>query len=194
MNRSDEIAESVARGIIPIFDQIDQDKVLMVRRAFGDLYLQRQEKVIVLISSSGGDGTSGRQIYDLLRLYPGEVTGIVVGRAMSAASFVLQGCDKRYATPNSLLLIHNGFQEVGNDILLSKKKTTEFLRENARDRKRIHLILANATKRTVAEIAAECRKNRCLDVEQAVRFGLLDGVWTTPLPWNPAKEEELHPM
>jgi ATP-dependent protease ClpP protease subunit len=53
------------------------------------LNLKDNPPIQINITSSGGDVDSGLLIYDLIRLYPGETTGRVVGFARSIALIVL---------------------------------------------------------------------------------------------------------
>lgn len=187
--KEQEIVDAIIeRGIIPIDGRINNDTVILVQRAFARFYVKRLKKIIVLISSFGGDANAGLEIYDLLKLYPGEVVGIVVGKAMSAASYILQGCSVRYATPNSWILIHNGSREVDNDVLLDEEKLKDFVMRNTRNRDRIFSILSQATKRPTATIINECKRDQKMDVGQAIEFGLLDNVWSKKLPLDSSEE------
>lgn len=175
----------VERGIIPILGRITTEKLEIMDICLASFFMRNIRKIFVMIYSSGGDGDVGFEIHDLLKLYPGEVVGIVAGRAMSAATDILQGCDKRYATPNSRILIHNGSHDIKADFLFDDDKLKEFLEEKRRFKDRSFRLLAQATKKSIDEIAAECKRDKPMDVEQAIAFGLLDGVWDKKLPWDP---------
>jgi len=187
--KDEEIVNSfLDRGIILISGRITQEHLEIVQKAFVRFYLKQQKKVMVLISSYGGDAIIGLEIHDLFKLYPGEITGIVVGKAMSAASYILQGCSIRCATFNSRILIHNGRREVDNDILLDDDQLEEYVENNKKRRERVHRLLAAATKQPVGIIMGECKRDQEMDVDQAIKFGLLDKIWTEKLPWNPGEE------
>lgn len=185
MNSKKEIAEQmISRGILPILGKIDGETMELVQAAFVEFFIERRKHAIILISSFGGNGAVGVEIYDILKLFPGKTTGIVIGKAMSAASYILQGCTERFATPNSRILIHNGSNDVDNDILLDDDKVKEYLQENTRRRTRVHKLLSDATGKNIEQVVAECKRDKSMDTEQAIDFGLLDGIWTKKLPWE----------
>lgn len=176
-------------GIIPILGEINSEKMEIMEICLPHFFMKGLKRVFVMIYSQGGNGNVGLEIHDLLKLYPGEVVAIVAGKAMSAATYILQGCGKRFATPNSRILIHNGSHEIQSDVLIDDDKLSEFLEDRKRYRNRVHKLLSDSTKRSVEEIVAECKRDKSMDVEQAIAFGLLDGVWDKPLPWTPPAEE-----
>jgi ATP-dependent Clp protease protease subunit len=65
-----------------------------------------EEPIFVYINTDGGDVTSGLAIFDMMRIIPCPVYTIVIGACHSAGLFILQGGDKRAATPNSSFFYH----------------------------------------------------------------------------------------
>jgi ATP-dependent protease ClpP protease subunit len=79
-------------GIVEIAGDVDQEMAWYAREALQRLRARRATEVTVHITSGGGKIVYGLDIYDMLRLFPGRVTGVVYGAAVSAAAIILQGC------------------------------------------------------------------------------------------------------
>lgn len=65
-----------------------------------------EDPIYVYINTDGGDVTSGLVIYDMMRIIPCPVMTIVIGACHSAGLFILQGGDRRGATPHSSFFYH----------------------------------------------------------------------------------------
>jgi ATP-dependent Clp protease protease subunit len=171
------------KNILIIKDDINDESVEYVKEAFSMLYLKGSPNITILISSEGGSVDAGLDIVDILSLYPGKKTAIVIGCASSMAAVILQVCDERKATPHSSILIHHiNRRRIGLDVLRDKKKTDALLKSMEKSQERLYKILAKKTGRNVKEIRVECEKNRHMTVDEAIAFGLLDGVYQGPLP------------
>jgi ATP-dependent protease ClpP protease subunit len=74
--------------------------------------LDDRRPIHVVFTSGGGDALEAVACGDAIRLASGilapgvGVIGVVSGYAFSAASFLLQFCDKRYITKHSLIMVH----------------------------------------------------------------------------------------
>lgn len=64
------------------------------------------EPIYVYINTDGGDIVAGLAIYDMMRITPCPVITLVVGACHSAGLFILQGGDKRGATPHASFFYH----------------------------------------------------------------------------------------
>jgi ATP-dependent protease ClpP protease subunit len=170
-------------GIVLVTDSINEETLRIISDAVSEFYIKKIPKMTLLISSDGGNLSIALQIYDLLGLYPGEKTGIVFGRAHSAALIVLQGCDKRYATANSTILIHHGSCNVNKNLFYDKKGLAKLIRDAKEVEKVVSLLFQKKTKRTPKEIHKLSMEDKKIFVKEAIKFGFLDGVWDKPLPF-----------
>ncbi len=172
----------VEKGILIIRGVVDDKMADYVTEALDLLFLAGSPDITLLISSPGGDARAGLDIIDSLLLYPGGKIAIVVGQASSMAAIILQCCTLRLATPNSEVLIHHATaMEIKIDILRDSEKRERFLIEVGKMQKRLDEILIKRTKRSAEEIDTECKKDRIMTAEEAVTFGLLDGIHLEPL-------------
>lgn len=65
------------------------------------------DDVEISISSRGGLVGAALEIYNMLKNYPGNVTAILSGYAMSAASYIPMAADRVIAEDNAVMMIHN---------------------------------------------------------------------------------------
>ena len=123
------------------------------------------------------------EIYDLLMLYPGFIFGLVVNSARSAASIILQACDVRAATPHSRILVHHGRTwDIPIDILLDDKKLKRFVDSMREGIEKKYAIYMSRTGMGRDEIQALCFEDRDIFPDEAKKLGLIDNIWTDPLP------------
>ena len=65
-----------------------------------------EEPIYVYINTDGGDVISGLAIYDMMRIIPCPIITVVMGACHSAGLFILQGGDRRGATPHASFFYH----------------------------------------------------------------------------------------
>ncbi|MFM7857865.1 MAG: ClpP family protease, partial [Flammeovirgaceae bacterium] len=65
-----------------------------------------EEPIYIYINTEGGDIISGLAIYDMMRITPCPVITVVIGACHSAGLFILQGGDRRGATPHASFFYH----------------------------------------------------------------------------------------
>jgi ATP-dependent Clp protease protease subunit len=122
------VIESSARGerAFDIYSRLLKERIIFLGDAIEDhianlviaqlLFLESedQEKDISLyINSPGGVVTSGLAIYDTMRYLKAPVSTICIGQAASMGAVLLAAgaTGKRYALPNSRIMIHQGSGE-----------------------------------------------------------------------------------
>ena len=155
----------------PIDDQIANLVVAQL------LHLESEDPdkdISIYINCPGGSIYSGLAIYDTMEFIKPEISTICVGIAMSMGSLLLTGGTKgkRFALPNSRLLIHQpsaGFEGQSTEIEIHAREIL-----NVRDR--IDQIYAQHTGQTVEQVHADMERDRFFKAEEAVEYGLLDRV------------------
>ncbi len=157
---SGEIDDSVASAIVAqmlFLEAEDPDK---------DIYLY--------INSPGGVVTSGFSIYDTMNYIKPDVATICIGQAASMGAFLLScgAKDKRYALPNSRIMIHQplgGARGQATDIEIQAKEILR-LKEN------LNTILAANTGQKLAKIAKDTDRDFFMSADEAAEYGLIDSV------------------
>lgn len=128
------------------------------------------------INSPGGAVTAGLSIYDTMQFIKPDVSTMCVGQAASMGAFLLTGGakGKRYALPNSRMMIHQpsgGAHGQASDIEI---QATEILKM----RHQLNEIMAHHTGRSLEEIARETERDNFMNAQEAVSYGLIDSVIT----------------
>lgn len=129
------------------------------------------------INSPGGEVTAGLAIYDTMNYIKSDVSTICVGMAASMAAVLLASGTKgkRFALPNADVMIHQpsgGAQGMASDIEITAKKIIE-------TKKQLNRILADATGRTLKVIERDTDRDRWLNAQEAMKYGLVDQVITS---------------
>jgi ATP-dependent Clp protease protease subunit len=141
------------------------------------LYLEREDPekdINMYIHSPGGIITAGLAIYDTMQLIKPDVATICVGFAASMGTVLLVGGAKakRYALPNSTVMIHQasgGFEGAAADIEIRAK-------EILRLQNRIREIMADHTGQPLDRIIRDTDRDFFMDAYQAQEYGIIDQV------------------
>ncbi len=141
------------------------------------LFLESEDPdrdIYLYINSPGGYITSGLAIYDTMQYIKPHVSTICIGQAASMAAVLLAGGEKgkRYALPNSRILIHQplgGFQGQATDIDIQA-------REILRMKERINRILMKHTGQPLEKIAKDTERDFYMSAEQALEYGIIDKI------------------
>jgi ATP-dependent Clp protease protease subunit len=155
----------------PIDDQIANLAIAQL------LHLESEDPdkdVSVYINSPGGAVYSGLAIYDTMQFIKPDVQTTCVGIAMSMGALLLAGgaAGKRFALPNSRILIHQpsgGFEGPAADIEIHAREVLDL-------RRRLDEIYASHTGRSAEQVHDDQERDRFLNPEQAVEYGLIDRV------------------
>ncbi|MFC4957524.1 ATP-dependent Clp protease proteolytic subunit [Streptomyces mauvecolor] len=152
----DEIANKITAQML-LLAAADQDK---------DIYLY--------INSPGGSVTAGMAVYDTMQYIQNDVVTIGMGMAASMGQFLLTGgtAGKRFALPNTDILMHQGSAGIGgtaSDI----KIQAEYL---IRTKKRMAEITAAHSGQTVETIIRDGDRDRWYTAEEAKEYGLIDEI------------------
>ena len=133
--------------------------------------------ISLYINSPGGSVYAGMAIYDTMQFVKPAVSTLCTGLAASMGAFLLAAGakGKRYALPNSRIMIHQpsgGSQGQASDIEIQAKEIL-YLRE------RLNKILADRTGKTMEQIHKDTDRDRFMSGEEAADYGLIDQVLTS---------------
>jgi ATP-dependent Clp protease protease subunit len=132
------------------------------------------KEINLYINSPGGLVTAGLAIYDTMQYLKSDVTPLCLGQAASMAAVLLAAGapGKRFALPNSRILIHQplgGVQGQVSDIEIGAK-------EMLRTRKQIDEILAKHTGQPVEKIHKDTDRDNIMTSSEAKEYGIIDDV------------------
>lgn len=141
------------------------------------LYLESQnpeEDIKLYINSPGGSVSSALAIYDTMQYLKCDVQTICLGTAASAAALLLAAGakGKRYALPNSRILIHQPVGGASGQAIDVKIHAEELLKI----RDRINRILALHTGQPLEKIERDTDRDFFMTPEEAKEYGIIDEI------------------
>ena len=183
------VVEQTSRGerAYDIYSRLLKERVIFLVGGIDDavanvivaqlLFLEAEnpEKDISLyINSPGGIVTSGMAIYDTMQFIRPDVSTICVGQAASMGAVLLAAGakGKRYALPNSRVMIHQplgGAQGQAADIDIQAREILSM-------RQRLNEILSRHTGQPIDTIARDTDRDNFKSAEAAQAYGLIDQV------------------
>jgi ATP-dependent Clp protease protease subunit len=134
-----------------------------------------EKDISLYINSPGGVVTSGLAIYDTMQYLKAPVSTICIGQAASMASVLLAAgatC-KRYALPNSRIMIHQGsagFRGNTPDVEIQVREVMNLTN-------RLMGILAGHTGQTVDKVKKDSERDYFMSADDAKAYGLIDEVF-----------------
>jgi ATP-dependent Clp protease, protease subunit len=163
-------------NIIFIGTPIDDNVANLVTAQLLFLAAEDPEKDVSLyINSPGGVVTAGMAIYDTMLFIKPDVTTICIGQAASIAALLLAAGapGKRYALPNSRVLIHQptmgGISGQATDIDIHA-------REILRIRASLNEIMAKHTHQPVEKVEHDVERDYWMSAQQAREYGIIDEI------------------
>ncbi len=163
-------------NIIFLGTPIDDNVANLVTAQLLFLEAENPERDISLyINSPGGSISAGMAIYDTMQFIRPDVTTICVGQAASMGALLLAAgaVGKRFALPNSRILIHqpsmSGLAGQATDIDIHAK-------EILRLRECMTMILARHTRQPRERIEKDVERDYIMNADQAKEYGIVDAV------------------
>lgn len=136
-----------------------------------------EKDISLYINSPGGSVTAGMAIYDTMQFIKPNVSTLCIGQACSMGAFLLAGGakDKRFALPNSRVMIHQplgGFQGQASDIAIHAQEILKM-------RETLNGILAEHTGRKIKDLEKDTDRDNFMSADEAAKYGIIDKVITT---------------
>ena len=160
-----------------ISEQVDNDTSRDLIRRLWYLDLKDPGKPITfIINSPGGSVASGFAIWDVIKTLRSPVRTLVTGMAASMGSILSIVAPKgsRFATPNSRIMVH---QPLISGVVKGQATDLEIhAKEIIRTRDRLINIYCTATGKSFEEIERVLDRDSWMSAEEALAFGLLDGI------------------
>ena len=137
-------------------------------------YENRTQEIHFYINCPGGSVTATLAIYDTMQYMDCPISTYCMGLAASGAAIILAAGTKgkRYALPNSKVMIHQPWGQVGGQVSDIEIQATEIMKE----RHRLNEILARHCTQPLDRIEKETERDRYFTAQEAKDFGLVDEV------------------
>ncbi|MFW5434826.1 ATP-dependent Clp endopeptidase proteolytic subunit ClpP [Paenibacillus apiarius] len=189
MNLVPYVVEQTSRGerSYDIYSRLLSDRIVMVSGEIEDqmansivaqlLFLAAEnpdKDIQMYINCPGGSVTSGFSIYDTMQFIKPDVSTICIGMAASFGAILLAGGTKgkRLSLANSEVMIHQplgGVRGQAADIQIHADWIIK-------TRHKINRLLSEHTGQTIERIEQDTDRDRFLDAEEAVEYGLIDRI------------------
>ena len=183
------VVEQSPRGerAYDIYSRLLKERIIFLGTAVNDdianviiaqlLFLEAEDPdsdITFYINSPGGVVTAGLAIYDTMKYIKCDIATLCMGQAASMGAFLLSAGTKgkRYALPNSRILIHQpmgGYQGQATDIDIHAK-------EILRMREDLNKLLAAHTGQSIKKIRTDTERDYFMSSEEAKKYGLIDKV------------------
>ena len=166
--------------IIFLGEQVDSSSASVVIAQMLFLESEDPEKEIHLyINSPGGSITDGMAIVDTMNYISCPVSTICVGLAASFGAVLLANGEKgkRFATPNSEILIHQpliGGQ--GGGISGQATEIKIHADHMIRTREKLNKLLSDKTGQSIETIERDTERDHYMTAQEALEYGLIDGI------------------
>jgi len=145
------------------------------------LYLQsikKDQPINLYINSPGGLVDQTLAVYDTMQFLGCQVATYCIGQAASGAAIILaagtQG--QRYALPNAKVMLHQPYSGISGQAEDIRIQAEEVLK----DKKLLNEILAKHTGQDPEKIAREIERDRYMNAQEALDYGLVDEILAEP--------------
>lgn len=183
------VIEQSSRGerAYDIYSRLLKDRVIFITGEIDDdiadlviaqlLFLESEDNekdISIYINSPGGIVTAGLAIYDTMQYIRPDVRTICTGQCASMGAVLLAAGTpgKRYALPNSRIMIHQpsgGVVGMASDIEIHATEIKLL-------KSRLTAILAEHTGKTVKRVEKDCDRDCFMSAADALSYGLIDEV------------------
>jgi ATP-dependent Clp protease protease subunit len=185
------VIESSARGerAFDIYSRLLKERIIFLGEPIEDhianlviaqlLFLESEDPtkdISLYINSPGGVVTSGLAIYDTMQYLKAPVSTICIGMAASMASVLLAAGakGKRFALPNSRIMIHQGsagFRGNTPDVEIQMREVMHLT-------ERLTKILAAHTGQPPEKVKSDSDRDFYMGADEARAYGIIDEVFT----------------
>ena len=183
------VIEQTSRGerSYDIYSRLLKDRIIFLGEEVNDvsanlivaqlLFLEAEDPskdIQLYINSPGGSVTAGMAIYDTMQYIKCDVSTICLGMAASMGAFLLSSGakGKRYALPNSTIMIHQpsgGAQGQATEIQMVADQI-------AKTKQKLNEILSMNTGQPLEIVERDTDRDNYMTAEEAKAYGLIDGV------------------
>jgi len=170
-----------------IYSRLLKDRIIFLGGSIDDgmantiiaqlLFLENQDPkkdIQIYINSPGGTVTGTMAIYDTMQYVKSDISTVCVGIAASGAAVILSAGakGKRFALPNSEVMIHQVMGEAGgqaSDIEISAKHILQI-------KQRLNKIISKHTGQPVSKVEQDSDRDYYMSTAEAKAYGLIDDI------------------
>jgi len=173
--------------VYDIYSRLLEDRIIFLKDVIDDyvadlviaqmLFLESKDPdkdISLYINTPGGLVTAGLAIYDTIQYVKCDVKTICIGQAASIGAVLLAAGTKgkRYALPNSRILIHQPMGGAQGQAIDVKIHAEELLKI----RDQLNRILAKHTGQPLEKIERDTDRDYFMNAEEALKYGIIDEI------------------
>jgi len=199
MDRPEEILRTINQQTVPyqryremsIEDMLLENRIIFLAGPISErtasvvimrlLYLQsikKDQAINLYVNSPGGLVDQTLAIYDTMQFLGCQVATYCIGQAASGAAIILAAGTKgqRYALPNAKIMLHQPYGGISGQAEDIRIQAEEVLK----DKKLLNEILAAHTGKDPEIIAREIERDRFMNSQEALEYGIVDEILIEP--------------
>lgn len=204
MSLTPYVVEDTGRGerSMDIYSRLLKDRIIFIGTEISDqmanvviaqlLFLKMEDPkkdINLYINSPGGQITAGLAILDTMRFLGCNINTYCIGQAVSISALLLSAGTKgkRFALPNSRIMLHQPYGGVGGsseDISIQAKEILELKKITTR-------LMSEFTGQSEEKVLEDSERDFYMGPDSALAYGLIDEIATPPK--NPAEEPKKTP-
>lgn len=183
------VIEDTGRGerSMDIYSRLLKDRIIFIGTEITDqvanvvvaqlLFLKMEDPkkdIHIYINSIGGYISSGLAIFDTMQYLGCTINTYCIGQAASMGALLLTAGTKgkRFALPNSRIMIHQPYGGVGGTLADVALQAKEILALKAQ----LNSIMAECTQQSLEKIARDSERDFYMSPQQAKEYGIIDEV------------------
>lgn len=169
-----------------VYSRLFRDRIIYLGTPINDdvanlmvaqlLYLSSDDPdkdIQIYINSPGGDVTAGLVIYDVMQHVKPDISTVCLNASSMASVLLAAGTKgKRFILPHGEVMIHQGWGGLQGTIPDVKVQAAHMFDMIAK----LNRILALHTGKTVEQVERDSDRDRFMNAEQAVEYGIVDEV------------------
>lgn len=158
---------------IKFFAGVDSKTMTKLTQVVQEALEKAAERIILLMSSPGGNVFAGLSGYNFLRGIPAEVATHNFGSVDSIAIVLFCAGSRRFCVPHSRFLLHGIGFDVTSATRFDEKILDERIKSLRIDRENISRVIADNTGRALVDVERDMLTGTVLNSEQAREYGLV---------------------
>lgn len=152
---------------IRLFGEVSQKMLSRLVMGYAILNEQGSDPIELLINTTGGDDGAALAMFDHIRLWECPSYAIVIGECFSAGTLIVQACDKRFMTENSLMMFHFGSGEYSNAADIAQIKAKDQL---------WNALIAERTAQPLKVVVGWHRSDTFMTAKMCITRNLIDAI------------------
>lgn len=189
MSLTPYVIEDTGRGerSMDIYSRLLKDRIIFIGTEINDqvantviaqlLFLRMEDpkkEINLYINSPGGQITAGLAILDTMQFLGCPINTYCIGQVVSMAALLIAAGTKgkRYALPNSRIMLHQPYSGVGGsaeDIALQAKEVIELKRI-------LGNLMSKYTGQTYDKVIEDSERDFYMNAEAALKYGIIDHI------------------